>query len=1148
MKKMWICIGYDAYAFNRTLRIMKLSLFFVLVVSLQLSAVTTWSQNEKLTLKMENASIVEVLQSIEQQTGLSFFYQNEQLTTTEPVNVDVQEESVVKVLSEILRKSNLDFRIVDKHVVIYPAEENIAKNNEFLRPQVPQENKITGRVLDQNGDPIPGATVKVEGSQTGTITDVDGYFSLDLPSDAKSLIFSFVGMETQKINIQGQTNLVVTLKESVLNIDEVVVVGYGIQKKSDLTGAVTSVKGEKLSKIATSNPVEGLQGRMAGVSVTSIGGAPGGSMDIKIRGASTLNNNNPLVIIDGVPGSMFMLNPSDIASVEVLKDGAAAAIYGTEAANGVILITTKKGEEGDLKVNFSAKWASQVRTSKIDMANASQYLKVANMLYENAGQEKPPFLNQSYQVDTDWQEEVMRTAPMQEYNVSFSGGNKNTTFYLSGSWMDQEGTIIGSDFQKASLRSKIDFQDNWLKGGINISYNETERDNLSMSIREVYEIIPIVPVYDETKPDGFGFPDSDEAGMPANNNPVGVEHFNDSNYEVHYFSGTGYLTFDLFKGLNFRFEAGLRNSESHSFWHHPSYNVNSKEEVLFPGVYETRSNWREFNINNLLNYSHSFGEHSINLLAGYVAKKETSDWMDAGIDGFKKVYGVEDGSLVSEEVATGFLDEYFNTLDAGQDGQASVGGSRTTYTRASILGRLNYSYKNRYLLQATIRRDGSSKFGPDSRYGTFPSVALGWRISEESFLDNLTVLSNLKLRASYGVLGNENSLSLYEYMALMTTSTTEYLSYSKGVGESIWIGTIARDLENKKFRWETTKTTNIGFDFGFWQNKLSGSFNFYNNQTSDMLVNKPIPPSAGLNTPRVNFGEMKNNGVEVELTWQNSMGKLNYTIFGSLSTTHNEVTKLGYEDESIAGYGLKYGTEHFVNQTRVGKPLGAFFLYQVDGIFQNEQEVIEHNAKGADGVPLQPNAEPGDIRFKDVNNDGVINDDDKVYSGTPIPKYNYSFSFDADYKGFDFSLLLHGAGGHKIYNGNRYYYESMLTARNFLASTVNAWTPENKNTDIPRAVLGDPNQNSRESTRFLEKGDFLRIKNIQLGYSLPSKVSNQLKLSNVRFYISGQNLFTITDYSGQDPEVGSSNVLSPGLDTALYPISKIYLFGVQLSF
>ncbi len=1123
-------------------KIMKLTVVLMIFGMVQISA-TTYSQNVKLNLKRGQNTLQHVFNEIEKQSTFTIFYQDDMVNLDKEITQSIEGGELIEVLDLALQGTGLTYKINEKIIIILEEQNSRA---------IQQDVSITvkGKVIGLDGEALPGVNVFIEGTTTGTITNIDGEYELTV-ADGNNIVYSFIGFETQVIAVNGRSQIDITLVEESIGLNEVVAIGYGVQKKSDLTGAVASVKSDKLTKVAVSNPAEALQGRMAGVSITAIGGGPGAGMDIKIRGASTLNDNDPLVIIDNVPGSMYMLNPADIESIEVLKDGAAAAIYGTEAANGVILITTKKGKEGKLSVDVSAKWASQVQTSQLDMANSEQYMQIANAMYDNnPDEDKPKYLTEPYYYNTDWLGAVFRNAPMQEYNVNFKGGTEHAQYYVSAGWLDQEGTIIGTNFQKANLRSKIDFSGEWLKGGINISYNETEQDQMSLSIKETYEFLPMVPVYDDSRESGFGYPNTDELGMPANNNPVGREHYVDSQYRDEYLSANGYLTFDIMKGLNFRFEAGLNNSNRHSFSHNPSYNINDKEEVFYPSVYEWRYNWREININNILTYDRTIGKHKIGLMAGYVTKKTTTDYVDASITGFKNEYSAElnedgDAVLVTDEVATGFLDEMFNTINAGMDGTKDVGGTRTEYTRASFIGRLNYSYNDRYLLQATVRRDGSSKFGPDSRYGTFPSVALGWRMSEEGFMQDIEFLSNLKLRGSYGILGNEGSLGLYRYLPLMSSYTYEFGAYSKGRGESVWTGTISRDLENREYRWEKTATMNIGVDFGFFNNKLSGGLNYYDNKTSDMLVNKPIPPSAGLRTPTVNFGEMVNSGVELELNYQNSLGEFNYSLFGSLSTTKNEVTKMGSEDESIAGAALNY-SEHFAHQTKVGYALGSYWLYQMGGIFQNDGEVQAHT--NSEGTVIQPDAKPGDIRFKDIDDDGKLTPDDKAFSGVGIPKYNFSFSIDASYKSFDLSVLMHGAGGHKIYNGNRYYYESMRTNRNMFASTLNAWSPDNTNTNIPRAVIGDPSQNSRESTRFLEDGDFMRIKNIQLGYTVPSSLTQRIKINKARVYVSGQNLFTFTKYSGQDPEIGRSDVWSPGLDTALYPISKMYIVGVQLSF
>ncbi len=1130
---------YNAWFRSRMyklLNIMRITVFLMLISMFQVVANSSYSQNTRLNLELENATLEEVFEEIKGNSEFTIFYKNDQVDLDRRVDLKMKDATVDNILDETLDGTELTYRVIDKHIIVYPDEEKAIQDG----------TEIKGKVTEKNGEPVPGVTVLVKGTTIGAVTDMDGMYTITVPAEANTLTFSFVGKRKQEITINGRDTINVRMEDDMIGLDEVVAIGYGVQKKSDLTGAVASVKSETLNKMAVSNPAETLQGRIAGVNVTTIGGAPGAGVDVKIRGVGTINHNSPLYVIDGVPGSFYMINPEDISTLEVLKDGAAAAIYGTEAANGVVLITTKKGEQGAVKVAFHAKYGIQKLVNSLEMTNSEEYVKVATMMYQNAGLDLPEYLSMPVYYDTEWLDAVSRVAPQQEYNVNISGGNEMVNYYISAGWLDQTGTMIDSEFSKASLRSNIDFDGDWLKGGLKISYNETESQSIPYSIRETYHILPMIPVFDDSQPSGYGMADSN-TGMLSNNNPVGVAYYNDNSNTDQYVSVNTYFTFDLFDGLTYRFEGGLNNSNRHYHSHHPSYNVNSKEEVLYPGVYEERTNWKEWNLNNILTYNKEIEDHRITAMAAYTTQKETSDYVGAGISGYKNIYDVEEGSLVVSEQPTGFLDEWFNTLNAGQDGESSVSGSRWTYTRASILGRINYSYKNRYLLQLSVRRDGSSKFGSESRYGTFPSAAIGWRISEESFVQDLDVFSNLKLRGSYAKLGNERSLGRYDFLPTITSSTKEFLSYSKGNGESVWLGSIARDLENKNLQWETTYTANVGIDFGFMRGKLNGSVNYYNNRTEDMLVVVPIPSSSGMNSPIVNFGEVQNSGLEFELGYNGKKGDFSYNINATLSTTKNEVLMLGSEEASIKGQALNF-TEHYPNQTRKGYPIGAFFLYQADGIFQNQAEVDAHNANGADGEPLQANAAPGDIRFRDVNSDGELDDEDMIFSGTGIPKYNFSVSFDAAYKGFDFSLLLYGAGGHKIYNANRYYFESMRTPRNFFSTTANAWTAENPTTDMPRAIFGDPNQNSRPSTRFLEDGDFLRLKNVQVGYTLPSELVSKVKLSRVRVYVSGQNLLTFTGYSGQDPEVGRSSVFNPSLDRTLYPISSLYLVGVQVAF
>lgn len=521
------------------------------------------------------------------------------------------------------------------------------------------------------------------------------------------------------------------------------------------------------------------------------------------------------------------------------------------------------------------------------------------------------------------------------------------------------------------------------------------------------------------------------------------------------------------------------------------------------------------------------------------------NWSSVGVEGKTIVYKVENGQLQQSEKAAGFLDSNFATIGAGAGGTFSGDGSCWKYNRASFFGRLNYNFNDRYLFQFTFREDGSSKFGADSRWGFFPSVAVGWRISEEPFFPKNTVISNLKFRASWGQLGNENALGYYDFLALISTYNDLYQGYVQGSGSSAWPGSIARGLENRSLKWETTDTKNIGFDFGFFNNHLSGNVNYYINETRDLLITRKLAPSAGLANPTLNVGKMRNQGFELELNWNDKVSDFEYNVGFNLSTVSNKVVSLANEDQTIYGMGLKYGSEHFPTQTKVGKPIGAFYLYQADGIFQNMDEVNAY--KNKDGKLLQPNAQPGDVRFKDMNGDGVIDEDDKTYSGTGIAKVEANLNLSASYKGFDFSAVIGSAFGNKIYNGIRYYYEGMNSASNFLSSTLDAWTPTHTNTSVPRAIYGDPNDNTRESTRFLENGDFVRLRQVQLGYTLPTSLVKKIYCDRIRFYVSAENVFTITGYSGANPEF-SMGVLNSGIDRFTYPFSRSYTVGAQISF
>lgn len=1013
-----------------------------------------------------------------------------------------------------------------------------------------QNIQLTGVVTDTSKEPIIGASVVEKGTTNGVITDYEGKFTLNVSSNA-TIIISYVGFQTQEIAINGKTHIETILKEDTEVLDEVVVVGYGTMKKSDMTGAISSVDVEELTKRTTTNPAEALQGKIAGVNIMKSGGNAGAGVQIKIRGVKSFGDNQPLYIIDGFPGDIENVNPQDIQSMEILKDGAAAAIYGSVAANGVILITTKNGKKGDTKVDFSTYFSFTDVAKKLELLNAAEYKSVHKQMYENYMAQYPDddvmlpsFVTTNTGVDTDWQDTMLRSGFAQNYMFSIRGGSENAQYSLSYNHADEKGIFLGNNYRQDNARLKLHLSKSIFDIDANIGFKFTDSDQPQYSIKEMYMISPLVPVYDESREYGFGLSDFDD--LPSNRNVMADHHYVTASNKKYHMTANVALTMKFTDWLNFKTSYGYRGEHERDTYHAPAYVADPKSKREYPYNSETTGYWEEHVWENVLSFNKEFGKHNVNAVAGASINSRKYTWNSVGVEGKTTVYKVEDNQLITNEVPGGFLDSSFTTIGAGIGGTFSGDGSMWEYNRASFFGRVNYSYNNRYLFQATVRYDGSSKFGKDNRWGCFPSVALGWRISEEEFFPKDGIVNNLKFRVSWGRLGNENALGYYDFLALISTYNTMYQGYVRGNGENAWAGSIARGLENRSLKWETTDTKNIGFDFGLFNNKLTGALNYYYNQTEDLLITKALPPSAGLTDPTLNVGKIRNTGFELELNWADRIQDFDYNVGFNLTTTKNKVVELSDDNQVLKGEGLKYGTEHFPTETRVGQPIGGFYLYRTDGIFQNMNEVNAHVNKNGDLI--QPNAQPGDIRFKDLNGDGRISDSDKEYCGSGIPSLEANLNLSASYKGFDFSAVIGSAWNYKLYNGNKYFYEGMNSKSNMLKSTLDAWTPQNTHTDVPRAVYQDPNGNMKESDRFLENGDFVRLRQVQLGYTLPKSLLQSIQIDKLRFYVSAENLFTITGYDGIDPEFSRASVLNTGIDNLIYPFTRSFTVGAQLTF
>lgn len=1013
-----------------------------------------------------------------------------------------------------------------------------------------QNVSVKGQVIDSSGEPIIGASILEQHTTNGTITDFDGHFVLTVTKDAVIKI-SYIGFIPQSLTITKTSNLKVVLKEDTQMLAETVVIGYGTMKKSDMTGAISSVDTDELIKRPTTNAAEALQGKIAGVNIQKTGGNAGAGVRVKIRGVKTFGSNEPLYVIDGFAGSIRDVNPQDIASMEVLKDGAAAAIYGSVAANGVILITTKSGKRGEMKVDFSSYISSTKIDKELEFLDAKQYVSMHKMMYDNYNAQYPSksvslpeYITKSSDVNTDWQNAMLRKGLTQNYMISIRGGSEKAKYAVSYNRDDEKGIYLGNDYRQDNARVKLHLEKNIFDLDTNLSLRYVKSKQRQYSSKEMYMISPLVPIYDSNEEYGYGL--TDKYGLPNNRNVMADYENRQAFAKAYYTTANFALTAHILPYLDFKTSYGYSAVHNRDQYHAPSYIADMKGKNLYPTNSENTSYWEEQTFENVLSFDYTFDKHHINAMIGTSIIGRKNTWSGISVEGKTMVYKVEDGKLISDEKPAGFLDQNYTTINAGDGGTYSGNGSNWTYNRASMFGRINYSYADKYLLQATMRRDGSSKFGKDSRWGTFPSVALGWRISQEDFFPKDIILTNLKLRTSWGRLGNENALSYYDFQALISTSNTKYQGYVRGSGENPWSGSIARALKNTNLQWETTDSKNIGLDFGLWNNKLQGAINYYNNETKDLLITKVLAPSAGFDNPIMNVGKIRNSGFELELSWTDRMGDLSYNLGMNMSTTKNKVLSLANDNQVLYGEGLKYGDEHFPTQTKEGKPIGSFYLYQADGLFQSNEEVQAY--KNENGVLLQPDAQAGDVKFVDINKDGSINEDDKKYSGSGIPKIEINFNLGAEYHGFDFSAVVGSAWGHKLYNGNKYFYEGMNSGSNFLKSSLDAWTPSNKNTSVPRAVYQDPNGNLKESTRFLEKGDFIRLRQIQLGYSFPSSWLNQIAIERIRLYMSGENLITITDYDGIDPEFSRESVLNTGIDTFIYPFTRSYTVGIQVTF
>lgn len=989
-----------------------------------------------------------------------------------------------------------------------------------------QQQTVKGIIKGPDGLPVIAANISQKGTNNATITDLNGNFTLNVTGRQPVLVISYIGYVTTEVSVSGRAFVEVVLQEDVAALDEVVVVGYGTMRKKDVTGAVSSVRSGEITKNATSNVMQAIAGKMSGVQVVQNSGTPGGDVSILIRGVGTINDASPLYVIDGVPvsGGMWYLNPNDVESIDVLKDASATAIYGSRGANGVVMVTTKQAQEGHTEINFDYSYGIQHSAKTYKMLDASQYAALHNEMRTNAGPEyslNPAFADpESLGAGTDWVDAIFRTAPMQKVNLSMLGGNQKISHATSLGYYTQDGIMKNSSYNRLSLQSNISSKlasNITVRANVNLSAENRRTQPVSTVIQNAMRILPSIPIYD----------DNGEYAGPTGNaewngnalNPVAI--INEQNYRMKGFRMLSNISleWEIIKGLKFKTTGGAELGYDYNNSYIPKYKwgMNESKNTMqtVTSAYEQLYLW-----DNTLNYDKAFGKHRINAMIGTSYQEYKKESVSAA------------GSGRASELTT----ELDNATKA-----TDVGGNSYRWALMSYMARLHYSYDDRYLLTATFRADGSSKFGKDNRFGYFPSFAAAWNIGNEAFMQSVKPVSLLKLRAGYGQTGNQN-IGAYAFADKLSVNGVYNFGSQRGFESNLVNLIYPYLLSNPSVKWESVEQYNVGLDIGFLQNRIVANLDFYVKNTRDMLTKKPVPQTSGISLeqadwPPVNIGKVLNRGFEFTVNTKNFVGEFKWETSLNMSFNHNEVVSIG-GPEILSGVSL----------IREGQPINSFYGYELGGIYQTLDEVfigpvMENRAPDKASHNPYKNTSPGDMWFVDVDGNGEINDLDRTVIGNPSPDCIFGFNNTFSYKNFDLSIFFQGALGNQVWNGVRASHESMNSTYNQLATTLERWTGEGSSYSMPRAIYADPNNNSRASTRWLEDGAYAKLKNLTFGYTLPEKWIRKAKMKALRLYVSLDNLCTITNYSGLDPEAGLS-----GLDYGVYPSARTYMFGVSVKF
>lgn len=1101
--------------------------------------------NKEISLKVESLEVKKVLQMIEKQADVKFVYSTSSIQNSQNTSLKEVKGTLNKVLDQLLTPLNVSYEVVGNSRILLRKKPLAPTGNEqTLQNQgITAERNITGKVLDEKGAGLPGVNILLVGTQQGTSTDENGDFRIAVPDQNATLKFSFIGYVSQEVPVDKEI-INVTLAPDVSALKEVVVVGYGTQEKKDVTGAVSSVKGADFQNLPSGGAQQALQGRAAGVNIVRNGGAPGDAGSIQIRGFGTVNNSSPLVVIDGVPaGTMNDVNPNDIESIEILKDASASAIYGTRAANGVILITTKRGKfDNPLSVTVNAYVGVTNRIKSLDVLTAPQLAEMKQKAYTNDKLDIPAIWeDKQYQTQlTNWQDELLKQGVTRNYDASLRGGGKYSTFAISGGYYNEDGIIGKSNYTRYTFRINSDHKvGSRIKIGQNFQYTNTHNsgpDTQSSQTGLLFTAIRFHPGLPVRNANG-SYGSTDGLGAFGDlNNPIFTVDTQDKNNIRNRFLGNLTGELEIVNGLKLRanlaMDGTFSDSQTFDIKVNDQFRKNSYNQ-LSVGRDKTWSFLQEY----FLSYDKAFGKNSLSVVGGYTSQT------------FKSIYANQWGrEFASEDPSLRYM-QYAGIIVSVPLANGGNGG-RSYDALGSWFGRVNYSFNDRYLFTATMRSDGSSKFAPGNQWGIFPAFSLGWRLSEEDFFKNaLPVFSNFKLTGGWGQLGNQNVASL-QYLALIN-STFRYAFGNGGVQNQV-SGAAQSRLANLNIGWETAEMSNFGLEAGLFKNSLYLSANYFIKDTKKMLLAPPSVGTIGSATiPDQNVGQLRNQGLELEASYKHTVGAVTFNVSGNATFIKNRITKLATPGGFLATQLYGRGQQEIV-RTYEGQPYGTFYGYKTNGIYQNTNEIdgdanISNDPRRADGQIV-----PGDVRFLDLNNDGIVDDDDRTIIGSPQPKINYGFSAGANYKGFDFTLFFVGVGGVSIYNADRMQGLDASYPFNLYADALNSWNGEGSSNTIPRMSINNTNRNFRPSDLFVEKGDYLRLKNMTLGYAIPKNAISKLKMSQARIYVTGQNLLTFTKYSGLNPElgyVGSGGTYNQlNVDYAQYPLARTWTIGATISF